>query len=131
MRLFFVCFLPDFGLSFLCYSPSEMWSKIVRSAVFSRGLGDFAQRDELCEDCRSVRPDFVGVVLTRNGGKMGEFSPFYCRGGNAKGDGQMAGVSTTCRQSQHKRIQNAECRIKNARIVFTLAMATILRRRIA
>ena len=33
---------------FLCFLPSKLWSKFAESVVFSRDLGVFAQRDELC-----------------------------------------------------------------------------------
>ena len=74
---------------------------------------------------------------------MGEFLPFYCRGGNAKGDKTKGGRvhnmqakptqenSEFRMQNAESRMQNQECRIKNAQTVFILAMATILRRRIA
>ena len=76
---------------------------------------------------------------------MGVFLPFYCRGGNAKGDktngGRVHNMQAKPRRgnaelsersvNRHRKRLICECRIKNARIVFTLAMATILRRRIA
>ena len=145
-----------------------MWSKNVRSAVFSRGLGDFAQRDELCEDCRSVRPDFCRCCLnSERRGEWADYGLFYCRGGNAKGDKTNGG---RVHNMQAKPTQeNSECRMRNlssvlfvltkcgclvhflachkreqavftdtenalcfaSRTQITLAMATILRRRIA
>ena len=60
---------------------------------------------------------FVGVVLTRNGGEIGGFSPFYCRGGNAKGDKTKGG-----------RVHNMQAKPRKFK---EFSMATILRRRIA
>ena len=113
---------------------------------------------------------FVGVVLTRNGGGNRRIFAFFTAVAvTPKATRRKAGVSTTCRQSQHKRIQNSECRMRNlssvlfvltkcgclvhflachkreqavftdtenalcfaSRTQITLAMATILRRRIA
>ena len=57
---------------------------------------------------------FVGVVLTRNGGENRRIFAFFTAVAvTPKATRRKAGVSTTCRQSQHKRIQNAEFRMQN------------------
>ena len=133
MALFCSFFTRFLYLIFTLFSVRNV-VKIVKSAVFSRGLGDFAQRDELCEDCRSVRLAFCRRCLNSERWENGRIFAFLLpwrwrqrRRTNSKACPQHAGKAET----RECRMQNAECRIKNARIVFTLAMATILRRRIA
>ena len=119
---------------YIKFTPKNYFFKKTLAKYYNIWYDYVTQRDELCEDCRSVRLAFCRRCLNSERWENGRIFAFLLpwrwrqrRRTNSKACPQHAGKAET----RECRMQNAECRIKNARIVFTLAMATILRRRIA
>ena len=81
--------------------------KILGFSLFSRVRTNSAKTVGVCDRI------FVGVVLTRSGGENRRILPFYCRGGNAKGDKTKGGrvhnmQAKPTQENSEFRMQNAE-----------------------